>query len=88
MSSSDSSEIDHMRRDNEERCDEFESDSGSDIIIPREKLRVISDSSDDDEVTTSTSDSIDEFLPVGSIFSNESNSFSEVTCVATRRSQV
>ncbi|GFX99047.1 hypothetical protein TNCV_4809951 [Trichonephila clavipes] len=71
-----------MRRDSKECCDDFESDSGSEthIIIPRQKLRVISDNSDDDEVTTTTSDGVisDEFLSLGSIFSDESNSFSEV----------
>ena len=40
-----------MRSDNEEYSNDFQSDSGSDIIIPRKRLRVISDSSDDDEVT-------------------------------------
>lgn len=52
MSSSDSSESDYvMRSDNEEYSNDLESDSGSDIIIRSERLRVISDSSDDDEVT-------------------------------------
>lgn len=84
MSSSDSSESDYvMRSNNEEYSNDLESDSGSDIIIPSKRLRVISDSSDDDEeVTASISycDIIDEFLPVDTIFSNESNTFSEVPC--------
>lgn len=81
MSSSDSSESDYvMRSDNEEYSNDLENDSGNDIIIRSKRLRVISDSSDDDEVTASTSDDdiIDEFLPVDTIFSNESNTFSEV----------
>lgn len=56
MSSSDSSESNYvMRSDNEEYSNDLESDSG-DIIIRSKRLRVISDSSDDDEVTASTSD--------------------------------
>ncbi|CAL7946850.1 unnamed protein product [Xylocopa violacea] len=81
MSSFDSSESDcDVRSDNEEYSNDFQSDSGSDIIIPRKRLRIISDSSDDDEVTTSTPDDngIHGFLPVDTIFSNASNTFSEV----------
>ncbi|GFY68993.1 hypothetical protein TNIN_422431 [Trichonephila inaurata madagascariensis] len=78
MSSSDSSESNcDMKSDIEEFGNDFESDSGSNTIIFCKILGVISDSSNDDEVTTSTSDGdiIDEFLPVDTIFSNESNSF-------------
>ena len=69
-----------MRSDNEEYSNDFQSDSGSDIIIPRKRLRVISDSSDDDEVTASTPDDdvIHDFLPLDTIFLNASNAFSEV----------
>ncbi|CAK9829692.1 Retrovirus-related Pol polyprotein from transposon 17.6 [Anthophora retusa] len=81
MPNSDSSESDYdMSSNNEECINDFETDSGSDIIIPSKRLRIISDSSDDYEVTASASDgdNIDEFLPVNTIFSNESNSFFEV----------
>lgn len=81
MSSSDSAESDYfMRSDTEEYSNDLESDSGSDIIIRSKRLQVISDNSDDDEVTASTPDDdfIDEFLPVDTTFSNESNTFSEV----------
>ncbi|XP_015178585.1 PREDICTED: uncharacterized protein LOC107067509 [Polistes dominula] len=83
MPNSDSSESDYDMSSNDEECsNDFETDSGSDIIIPSKRLRIynISDSSDDEEVTESASngDNIDEFLPVNTIFSNESNSFFEV----------
>ncbi|KAI4476442.1 hypothetical protein M0804_013570 [Polistes exclamans] len=71
MSKSDLSESDYeMSTDDTMRSNDFESDSGSDIIIPRKRLRVISESSDDDELTASTpdGDSIDEFLPVTQYF--------------------
>lgn len=57
--------------------DSSENDSGSNIIIPFKKLRVISDV-DDDEVTASILDDdiINEFLSVDTIFSIESNTFS------------
>lgn len=76
MSSFDSSESDRdMRSDND-----FQIDSGSDIIIPHKRLRVISDSSNIDEVTASTPDHdvIHDLLPVDTIFSNASNTFSVV----------
>lgn len=81
MPNYDSSESDYDMSSNDEECsNDFETDSGSDIIIPSKRLRIISDSSDDEEVTASASDgdNIDEFLPVNTIFSNESNSFFEV----------
>lgn len=81
MSSSDSSESNYaMRSNNEEYSIDLESDSGSDIIILSKRLPVISDSSDDDEVTASISDDdiIDDFFLMNTIFSNESNTFSEV----------
>ncbi|XP_017795067.1 PREDICTED: piggyBac transposable element-derived protein 4-like [Habropoda laboriosa] len=59
-------------------CDN-ESDSGSDIIIPKKRLRAISESSDDELSGDCTEHaSVDEFLHLDSWYSNEKFYFTEV----------
>ncbi|XP_015591323.2 piggyBac transposable element-derived protein 4-like, partial [Cephus cinctus] len=59
-------------------CDN-ESDSGSDIIIPKKRLRAISESNDDELTEDCTEHaSVDEFLDLDTRYSNEKYSFTEV----------
>ncbi|CAK9829630.1 hypothetical protein ANTRET_LOCUS6933 [Anthophora retusa] len=65
--------------DDEVQIRDNESDSGSDIIIPKKRLRAIGESSDDELNGDCTEHaSIDEFLDLNSRYSNEKDYFTEV----------